>query len=39
MRGIFEQLVSSEIEEEALEEEKFFLDRVKDAGDADFKEL
>jgi hypothetical protein len=34
---MFEQLMSAETEEEALEAEKFFLDKAKEATDADFK--
>lgn len=37
MRKMFEQLMSAEIEEEALEAEKFFLNKTKEAADADFK--
>ena len=38
MREMFEQLMSAETEEEALEAEKFFLDKTKEAADADFAE-
>lgn len=34
---MFEQLMSAETEEEALEAEKFFLYKTKEAADADFK--
>lgn len=37
MREMFEQLMLAGTEEEALEAEKFFLDKAKDAADADFK--
>lgn len=37
MREMFEQLMSAEPEEDALEAEKFFLDKAKEAVDADFK--
>jgi hypothetical protein len=37
MQEMFEQLMSAETEEEALEAEKFFLDKTKEAADADFK--
>ena len=35
MQEMFEQLMSAETEEDALEAEKFFLDKAKEAADAD----
>ena len=37
MREMFEQLMSAETEEEALEAEKLFLDKAKEGIEADFK--
>ncbi|MFQ3308416.1 MAG: hypothetical protein ACI977_000651 [Candidatus Nanohaloarchaea archaeon] len=37
MEDMFEQLMSAETAEEALEAEKFFLDKAKEAVDTDFK--
>lgn len=37
MQEMFDQLMSSEKEEEILEAEKFFLDKTKEAAEADFK--